>query len=319
MIVGPNPAMDRLEVIGQLEPGSVHRVRRVHARAGGKSFIVGRSARVLGADVEMFGFLGGAAGELARTECRELGIDDRHTSIAADTRITAVIVESKTGRSTVFNEPGPPLTDDERQAFWDAVSERLGAERIVACTGSLPPDLPADSYGRIVAAANAAGAYSAIDASGKVLRAAVAATPWLVKCNGQEFRAAIGDGASGDPDVADLVGHVAALISGGVSIVVVTMGPKDFLAATADGMWSVTAPGVDVVNATGSGDTFFAAFLATASQGGSFADSLAAAAAGGAVNASQLEPGLQPGAELAALAAQVRFSALEVSAAEVRS
>jgi 1-phosphofructokinase family hexose kinase len=291
MIVGPNPAMDRLEVIGQLEPGSVHRVRRVHARAGGKSFIVGRSARVLGADVEMFGFLGGAAGELARTECRELGIDDRHTSIAADTRITAVIVESKTGRSTVFNEPGPPLTDDERQAFWDAVSERLGAERIVACTGSLPPDLPADSYGRIVAAANAAGAYSAIDASGKVLRAAVAATPWLVKCNGQEFRAAIGDGASGDPDVADLVGHVAALISGGVSIVVVTMGPKDF----------------------------FAAFLATASQGGSFADSLAAAAAGGAVNASQLEPGLQPGAELAALAAQVRFSALEVSAAEVRS
>ncbi|WP_101844500.1 1-phosphofructokinase family hexose kinase [Zhihengliuella sp. ISTPL4] len=322
MVVGPNPAMDRLQVIGQLEPGAVHRVRTVAARAGGKSFIVARSIRALGPHVELFGFLGGAAGQLARKECTELGMGDRHTPIAADTRITPVVVEAKTGRSTVFNEPGPPLTADEQAAFRAAVDDALVAGRVVVCTGSLPPDLEPDTYARIVGVANERGAYAAVDASGTVLRETLAAHPWLVKCNRHEFEGVLKEDA--EHDDAAIRERMRALVADGVGIVIVTMGARSFLVATADGVWSVTVPTVPTVNATGSGDTFLAAFIASVKLGATFADALAAAAAGGAFNAARLEPGLIPGAELAPLAEQIGFTRIDGASAarataEVRS
>lgn len=311
MVVGPNPAMDRLQVIGQLEPGAVHRVKTVSARAGGKSFIVARSIRALGPDVDVFGFLGGAAGELARTECAALSLGDRHTAIAAETRITPVIIEAKTGRSTVFNEPGPSLTPEEQTRFWTAVEEAVSSTRIIVCTGSLPPDLGADTYARVVTLANERGAYAAVDASGKVLRSTLAARPWLVKCNRSEFESTIGADAA--PDVDAVRARMRELVGDGIGIVIVTMGSEDFLVATADGVWSVSVPAVPVVNATGSGDTFLAAFIAQVGRGATFAEALVAAAAGGAYNAAHLEPGLVPGADLAPLAAQVRFAAVSAS------
>lgn len=314
MVVGPNPAMDRLQVIGQpLEPGAVHRVRTVAARAGGKSFIVARSIRALGPDVDLFGFLGGAAGQLARAECAALGMGDHHTPIAADTRITPVIVEADTGRSTVFNEPGPSLSAEEQDTFWAEVDAAITPGRIVVCTGSLPPDLAPDAYARIVAVANERGAYAAVDASGKVLRNSLDSRPWLLKCNRHEFEYLMGERAGHDDDA--IREHMRALVAGGVGIVIVTMGAQSFLVATTDGVWSVTVPTVPVVNATGSGDTFLAAFIASAKMGADLTKSLAAAAAGGAFNAARLEPGLVKGAELGALTEQVRFSLIETGPA----
>lgn len=311
MVVGPNPAMDRLQVIGQLEPGAVHRVRTVAARAGGKSFIVGRSIRALGAEVDLFGFLGGAAGTLARSECTTLSMGDRHTPIAGETRITPVIVEAKTGRSTVFNEPGPSVSAEEQASFREEVDAAITRGRVVVCTGSLPPDLEPDTYARIVAVANERGAYAAVDASGTVLRSALDARPWLVKCNRQEFESVLGENAADDDEV--IRDRMRGLVAEGVGIVVVTMGSQSFLVATADGIWSVSVPMVPVVNATGSGDTFLAAFIASAKLGATFADALRAAAAGGAFNAARLEPGLVEGAELGPLAEQVRFSTVETA------
>ncbi|MFS0894533.1 1-phosphofructokinase family hexose kinase [Microbacterium sp. 179-I 3D3 NHS] len=320
MVVGPNPAMDRLQVIGTLEPGGVHRVRTVAARAGGKSFIVARSIRALGPEVEIFGFLGGAAGQLAREECATLGMGDRHTSIAADTRITPVIVEAKTGRSTVFNEPGPALAAQEQERFWAAIDDAVAADRITVCTGSLPPDLGSDTYARIVSLANGRGAFSAVDASGKVLRSTLSSHPWLVKCNRSEFEGVLDRDATPDDSRSDdeaIRDRMRQLVDGGTGIVIVTMGAQSFWVATADGVWSVSVPVVPTVNATGSGDTFLAAFIAQVKLGASFADALCAAAAAGAFNAAHLEPGLVPGAELGPLAAQVRFTPVDQRALSV--
>lgn len=313
MVVGPNPAMDRLQVIGQLEPGGVHRVRTVSARAGGKSFIVARSIRALGPDVDVFGFLGGAAGELARAECAALGMGDHHTPIAAETRITPVVIEAKTGRSTVFNEPGPSVTAEEQSSFWAGVDRALHPGRITVCTGSLPPDLDSDTYARIVTIANDRGAFAAVDASGKVLRSTVAARPWLIKCNRSEFESVLGKPQPQGDDA--IRARMQELVADGVGIVIVTMGAQSLLIATADGVWSASVPSVPVINATGSGDTFLAAFIARVDLGASFAEALTAAAAAGAFNAAHLEPGLVPDADLAPLEAQVQFIALETEGA----
>ena len=306
-VVGPNPAMDRLQIIDELHPGEVHRVRTVEARAGGKSFIVARSLRRLFVDVALHGFLGGPVAELSAEECRQLGIRDLHTPIAGATRITPVIVEAKSGRSTVLNEPGPQVTPEEEARFRELLLRELRPGALVVCTGSLPPSLDPRLYADIALAGARAGAFVAVDASGAVLSEALRAGPWLVKCNQAEFLTSAGHDAHPDDHGADehsadehraVVALMQEQLTRGSAVVIVTRGASGFLAATEDGVWSVSVPSVDVVNATGSGDTFLACFVATVANGGGLDEALRAAAAGGAANAAQLEPGLQRASDL---------------------
>jgi 1-phosphofructokinase family hexose kinase len=311
-IVGPNPAMDRTQTIGTLEPGHVHRVRSVVAKAGGKSFIVARTIRSLGIDVSMYGFLGGPVGTIAADECRHRGIEDRHTRIAGSTRITPVIVEESTGRSTVFNEPGPQVSESEVKQLRTRIHEDIRSGDLVVCTGSLPPGLPTRFYSEVADLARARGARVAVDASRDVLRHALAAAPWMVKCNRSEFADATGCAVDGDEETTlrNIANAMASQVSLGSSIVIVTMGSAAFLVATADGLWQVDVPRIEAVNATGSGDTFLACFMASVADGRSLTDSLRLATAGGVVNAGQLEPGLDDASGLARFTAEVSFASL---------
>jgi 1-phosphofructokinase family hexose kinase len=305
-VVGPNPAMDRVQVVDTLKPGAVHRATEVAARAGGKSFIVARTLRRRGVGVAMYGFLGGVIVDLAAAECRALGIDDRHTRVKESTRITPVIVEASTGRSTVINEPGPMIQPVEDAVFRESLIADIRAGDVIVCTGSLPPGVDTGLYATIAREAAARGAYVAVDASGDSLRLALEAAPWLVKCNRAEFTTV--HRLAPDADDAEVVAAMSAQVGRGSALVVVTMGAASFLAATQDGIWRVGVPVTDVVNATGSGDTFLGCFVAAAVRGDGFADALRDATAGGVVNAGQLEAGLQPDAELEPFRSQVTIT-----------
>ncbi|MDN4613537.1 PfkB family carbohydrate kinase [Leifsonia sp. F6_8S_P_1B] len=304
VVVGPNPAMDRLEVVDELVPGQVHRASSVTVRAGGKSFIVSRTIRRRGVGVSMYGFLGGPVGTLVADACVELGIDDRHTPIADSTRITPVIVERATGRSTVINEAGPQITPGEESAFRAAMLEAVAPGDLLVCTGSLPPSLAPALYAELAAHAASTGAYCVVDASGEPLRAALEVAPWAVKCNRSEFAAANGLGTAPADDV--IAERMLTQLDRGSSVVIVTMGGAAFLVAVAGACWRVTVPPTDVVNATGSGDTFLGCFAAAIADGEGLETALRYGTAGGVLNAAQLEPGLQPGADLDGIAAQVR-------------
>lgn len=304
-VVGVNPAMDRLQVIDSLHAGGVHRATSVTARAGGKSFIVARTIRRRDVDVTMYGFLGGPVGDLASAECEQLGIDDRHTRIVESTRITPVIVEAATGRSTVINEPGPLIRGDEIEALLQGFRADVGPGDLVVCTGSLPRGVDPGLYHELVREASSRGALVAVDASGEPLARALEAAPWFVKCNGAEFAGAFSIPHDGGD--AAIVSGMLEQIARGTALVVVTMGPSAFLVASAEGVWRVRVPDTIVVNATGSGDTFLGCFMAAAARGASLADALRDATAGGVVNAGQLEAGLQAGAVLEPYRSRVDF------------
>ncbi|MGO3152799.1 MAG: 1-phosphofructokinase family hexose kinase [Galactobacter sp.] len=306
IVVGPNPATDRLQVIGQLDPGGVHRATRVEQRAGGKSFIVTRSIRRRGVDVAMHGFIGGSSQKLAETEQDELGITNRHTSIAEDTRLTTVLVEQSNGRSTVINEPGPVIAATELEQFKEFLSADVQQGDLVVCTGSLPQGVGTDFYAKVVAFARSRNALTLVDASGEALKASLTEAPWAVKCNLHEFAAVLGLGAACREQ--DVIVAMQQQCRRGSSVVIITMGGEAFLVVTEQAAWKVTVPQVEVVNATGSGDTFLGCFVAAAAKGESFCDALRDAAAGGSINAAQLDPGLQTDTDLEPHRSQVEFS-----------
>ena len=55
------------------------------------------------------------------------GVIDRHTDIAADTRVCFIVVEPDPGRTTVLNEPGPAVSSDEVAALHGHGRGRLSA------------------------------------------------------------------------------------------------------------------------------------------------------------------------------------------------
>jgi 1-phosphofructokinase family hexose kinase len=297
-IVSLNTALDRTVAIDRLAPGQVHVAREEVVVAGGKGLNVARVAAALGVPVRTLALVGGESGRQVRQLAAAEGLRVDWVRIAGETRTCTILVDRER-RATVVNGRGPTVAAAEWQALAARLERRAAAGDAVVLTGSAPPGVPDDVYGRWIARLRALGASALLlDASGALLRHGVAAHPDVVKVNEAEF-AAIAAGRG-------LTETARALVAAGVGLVVVTRGEAGALAFDAAGALAAAAPPVETVNATGSGDAFLAGLLLARHQGADVAGALALATAAASLNAAQLAPGV-PGPEaVLALAGEVR-------------
>ena len=151
VIAGPNLTIDRTLSIDELRPGEVLRFERAVVTPGGKGVNVARVARALGAAALLVGFVPGRTGAAGAALLADEGLIVRGVEVGGELRSTAVVLE-RSGRVTVLNEPGPPLAPGDWARYEAAVAQALAGERVLACSGSLPPGAPADAYGRLVGA-----------------------------------------------------------------------------------------------------------------------------------------------------------------------
>lgn len=321
VIASVNTAVERLLVVAENRPGTVHRLARSETLAGGKAVNV---ARVLGqlagrsdlpppastrpVAAHLIGFLGGPTGTLCGELLAAEGLAGTWIRTDGATRVNEVLVDrAHPDRATVYNAAGAPVPPAELAELAAAAEARIASSAAVVCTGSLPPGVPADHYATWVAAARAAGAWSLLDTSGPALLAGAAAGPDVVKVNGEELAAASGSTAADSWQRA------------GTRAVIVTDGPRPALAITPDGAFALTPPQIDLKSAVGSGDAFTAgliwSLLARPSAG--WRAHLRLAGACGASNAASETARLQPGCRLDALAAGVRVE--ELQPAQARS
>ena len=97
---------------------------------------------------------------------------------------------SSARRATVFNEPGPPLAPGDWERYEAVVADALRGERVLACSGSLPPGAADDAYARLVGAARTTPARLAVvdvggvAAGGGAGRGADVVTPNLAEAEG---------------------------------------------------------------------------------------------------------------------------------------
>src|SRR5215208_6984673 len=112
LIAGPNLTIDRTLAIGELRPGEVLRFDRVVVTPGGKGLNVARAARSLGHRAILVSLLPGHTGRAAAALIADEGVELQAVPCRGELRSTSVIQE-RDGRTTVLNEPGPPIDDDE--------------------------------------------------------------------------------------------------------------------------------------------------------------------------------------------------------------
>ncbi len=313
-VVGANPAMDRISTWPPLRLGEVNRAETVTVVPGGKGFNVARAAIRLGEPAQAYGFLGGQVGEALRAMIVADGVIDRHTIIAAGTRVCFIVVEPGSSRSTVLNEPGPHVTAAETSRLLDDLRADCAANDILVLSGSLPDSVDPSVAGEIVAIGSDAGARTVVDIHGEALRIAAAGRPWMLKCNRRELLELLGAAeTSGTMALPDLAAHMQAVRRGGIEFVVVTLGAEGALVADADCVVHTSAPAIEEVNPTGSGDLLLAGLVVGIERGERPRDAIALGVACGTAGATHLKPELPPGFDPADWVPRVTFERVEPS------
>lgn len=259
-VVGPNPAMDRTQVLTSVVLNQVNRSTVTKVHAGGKGLDVARTIKKLGHEVAIYGFLGGMVGEYLRQSCNYLGIVDRHITIDSETRICNIMVEEENGRVTVINEKGPNINEPEApEGLINSLIEDCQPNDIVILSGSLPGNLTSAFYAEIIERLRPSDVKIIVDASGDVLRKSIDCVPWMVKLNIKELEEINGTRLSTD-DIPSILNSMQVLVNKGISVVSITLGEQGALTVTKEERFLTTVPRVSVINPTASGDTFIGAF-----------------------------------------------------------
>jgi 1-phosphofructokinase family hexose kinase len=291
LIAGPNLTIDRTLTIDELRPGEVLRYDSAAVTPGGKGVNVARVARAMGVPALLAGFVPGRTGAAAAGLLADEGILLRGVPVGGEIRSTAVILE-RSGRVTVFNEPGPPLASGDWERFEAEVARALEGEVVLACSGSLPPAAPVDGYARLVALGHSRGAVVIVDVGGAALDAALAAgadvvTPNLAEAEGLLHGRADETVEAGDAEVVRARGLETAreLVERGARSAVVTAAEAGAAVASADDSWWAAAPPVaEVVNPIGAGDALVGGLALALERGEPFAAAVAAGMATGAAS-----------------------------------
>ena len=171
-----NPSIDVSTSVGQVIP--FHKLRCSSARRdpGGGGINVARVVKRLGADVSAMYAMGGTLGQLLRHLLDQEGVPGLPVPISEETREDFTALEEVSGRQYRFVLPGPRLSEREWRAYLDTFASHVVPEqgtRFVVASGSLPPGVPSDFYGRIARTAKQAGAKIIVDTSGPALESGV--------------------------------------------------------------------------------------------------------------------------------------------------
>jgi len=274
LCVALSPSVDVTYVVERFAPGTIHRPRTVLRVAGGKGFNAARAARVLGASVTAAGIVGGHAGRWLGDALRADGVAAELVPGRAETRTCVSIMDRCSGALSEVYEPATPVDPAEWAALTGIVAGSGSAW--VALSGSLPAGAPPGAVARLVDAARARGARTALDAHGQALVDAVGAVD-VVKVNVAEA-AELLDLPATDPG--SLAGRLLER-SGSLRLAVVTAGADGAAAALRQpGGPVVVRAGAPVTAAAfpvGSGDSFLAGLVTGLGDGGRSAAEVTAA------------------------------------------
>ncbi|MCQ2062580.1 MAG: PfkB family carbohydrate kinase [Fibrobacter sp.] len=136
LVLGLNPAWQRLIFLDKFTPGEVHRISKVEEYASGKGINCCRVLQRLGGSPVLMHFLGSEHGTHIFDELSACQLPQAPVWIKEPTRICTTIASG--GDATELIEPSPVLTVTENQDFIQTLNDYWGSTQRVALCGSFP-------------------------------------------------------------------------------------------------------------------------------------------------------------------------------------
>lgn len=262
-----NPAIDRTVTIPGFLAGAVNRVTDASDRAGGKGINVAAALAGNGHAVAALGFIGRGNEGIFTTFFEQQGIEDRCQRLPGETRVGIKITDPVRHETTDINFPGLAPSAEDLQVLRAQIEALSGGWCVLA--GSLPPGVPPDIYREFVTVLKRRGVRTVVDASGVALREALLAGPDVIKPNVHELEAHVGRAL---PDETAVIAAARELVTGGVSLVVVSRGAGGACFVTAKEVVVACPPSIPVRSTVGAGDAMVAGIVAGRLRGLSLTD-----------------------------------------------
>ncbi|WP_342239419.1 1-phosphofructokinase family hexose kinase [Inquilinus sp. OTU3971] len=263
--LAPNPALDVATAVAELVDQHKMRCDPGVEQPGGGGINVARVIRRLGGDAIALYPVGGPYGErvsaLLEAEC----VPRATVPIAGSTRFSFIARDKASGRQYQFVLPGPTISDQEARLILERFVRLVSEGGLAVGSGSLPPSLSEDFYGRAASIAAQRHAGFVLDTSGGALVAALRQGVYLVKPSLRELESVAGRPLrSHDGAVAfsrELVARHAA------EIVVVSLGAAGAILVTDRTIQHRPAAQVAVGGTVGAGDSLVGGMLTAIARG----------------------------------------------------
>ena len=259
-----NPAIDKTIEVPNLNLEQLNKVEAMRSDVGGKGINVSRVLKALGSDSLAMGFAAGNAGQFILQGLTSQGIDHDFITVEGETRTNLKVFDRSTTQITEINEPGPPVNEDQLEAFEEHLKSQVTSETLVVLSGSIPKTLPSSTYAVLIKMIKEQGAKVFLDADGEVFRAAVNERPNFIKPNKDELERFFGKKLITDEDVIEAIRYFVEL---GVEHVFITMGKEGSYYGSKEHFYKMLPLKVLAHSSVGAGDAFVAAVTHAISKG----------------------------------------------------
>ena len=271
-----NPAIDRTVTVGALVPGHVNRISASRTDVGGKGVNVAVVCSRLGLKAQVIGCAGIEGYDKLRAKMAKERVALSFHTVEGAIRINTKVEALDGSGVTELNEPGPTLTAEDLDVFFDLAIEKTRHSEYVVVTGSLPPGCPKETYRRLIETLSPVPCT--LDVSGETLTEGVKAKPFLIKPNHHELAATLGIELHTLEDVRSAAQHYIDL---GVKHVVVSLGKDGAMYAGKEGAFYVPEIPVQVRSTVGAGDALVGGLLYGLVRHGTMREALRAGTAAG--------------------------------------
>lgn len=253
-----NPAIDKTYYVNGFSVNGVNRVERIKVNMGGKGVNVAVTASKCGISCIAGGFLSGYNGQMIGKYLKDAGVTTDFVYTEGDTRTNIKISDTGNRTYTDINESGPAVTEADKRALVEKVSDMAVKSDVVYLGGSLPPGIGADIYGELITVIKEKGARAVLDADGEAFGEGLKALPSVVKPNQAELEGLCGRKLK---TVSDVVSAAKQLHENGIETVLVSLGGNGAVCVSGGKAYRVYPLNVPVRSTVGAGDSFLCGFL----------------------------------------------------------
>jgi 1-phosphofructokinase family hexose kinase len=272
-----NPAVDRTILVDKLVFEDRSYMRSSTDSPGGRGINASRVLNCYGAETLAILPVGGSNGTKMTELLKGIGFPTEVVRVRSETR-TNMTISDKQGLTIKLNEVGGPIEAFELKQVQDVIESALPrAEWLMLC-GSLPPQVPANFYAKLIEAAKERGVKTFLDTDDVALLRGIEAGPDVVKPNQHEAERLLGRALLSRARSIEAAKQIQAM---GPEVVLLSLGSRGIIAAREDEILEVTPPVVDAVSPIGAGDAASAAYVWAMSSGLTFTEAVKWAVASG--------------------------------------
>ncbi len=281
-----NPLLERRYKYNSIKLNTENRNGEVQFNAGGKGINVSRQLNHLGIDNLAFTFTGGVNGKILREILIKENIKITAIKSSGDTRDAAVIIDESQKNITTYFAKNSSITKTEVDEFNEKLEKMIQNCEIVVLSGSSPCEETDSIFPLAIETANKFDKISLLDTYGNHLQNCINASPTILHNNISELENSLNLDLKSEQNKIDFLDE---LYTKGIKQAFLTNGKENAYASNFDYHFEIQNPSVEIIDATGSGDSFVAGIIYGWHHNLTFNENVQIASSLGAVNASQFD------------------------------